>query len=488
MRNRALTELPLDLNWSQVPRPKWVVWRTVSLLYASDSAQVRLPGDIFDLIAMTERPNAVSSPADRPRLVAWLFVALLGAMGIGLTVPAIRSVSRDHLSDVLRQWRTSQYVLARVNPYPIALAALQAKFGGSAPDHLRTLKIYGIPTQGPDPNTRTDIGPPEATYPPTSALVLAFTIGPLRPQAVMVIWNVLNIALFCLIGQELIRLEHVHRAKLWSLLLLLSLGLLWPATTAFFSRGQFSLIVLWCVLVAERIGERRSWLSGILYAVALIKPSLGIPFLVAPLIRRRWKSLAWTAAIEVVLLAAAGWFLRASPIYLISEWLSVGRYFMVGIYTVQEIINDMHLSASGWNTVIPLAVVAGSIFLVYRSESNRTIAMLSVIAAIWTYHYPYDFVVLICVMAFLFTPLDHPSQWDIWQWSGLVAMFILGIALSDFAVRGDTAAWRLARWGGRLSLLWVIVCIARAKRSKAAMRSETAPLSKFSLARWAPGL
>ena len=127
------------------------------------------------------------------RLFSWLLVAILGAVGIGLTVPAIQSVSRDHLSDVLRQWRTSQYVLSRVNPYPVALAALEAKFG--APKNLRDLKAYGIPRQGPHPDTRRDIGPPEATYPPTSALILAFTIGPLRPQMVMIVWNVLNIAL-----------------------------------------------------------------------------------------------------------------------------------------------------------------------------------------------------------------------------------------------------------------------------------------------------
>src|SRR5690348_6256970 len=205
---------------------------------------------------MTERSTAIRSisPPGRPSLLAWLLVSVVGAIGIGLTVPAIRSVSKDNSSDILRQWRTSQYVLARVNPYPVALAALKAKFG--APENVNDLKVYGIPKTGPHPNTRQDIGPPEATYPPTSALILAFTIGPLQRHTVMIVWNVLNIVLFCLIGQELIRLERVQNAQLWSLLFLLSLGLLWPATTAFFSRAQFSLIVLWCVLVAERIGDR----------------------------------------------------------------------------------------------------------------------------------------------------------------------------------------------------------------------------------------
>lgn len=416
-------------------------------------------------------------------MAAWSLVAVLGVIGVALTIPAIQSVSRDHLSDVLRQWRTSQYVLSRVNPYPVAVAALRAKFGD--PKNLRDLKVYGIPRQGPHPDTRQDIGPPEATYPPTSALILAFTIGPLPPQIVVIIWNVLNIALFFLIGVELIRLQGLQNAQLWSVLFLLSLGLLWPATTAFFSRAQFSLIVLWAVLVAERIGEQRSWLSGILYSLALIKPSLGIPFLIAPLVRRRWKTLFWTIAIEAVLLVAASWYLRASPITLTSEWLSVGRYFMTGIYTVQEIINDLHLTAPSLNLAIPFAVLVIAYFLCNRSKSNRTIAMLSVFAAIWTYHYPYDFVALICVMAFLFTPLDSPSEWDFWQWTGLVAMIILGIALSDSAVRGETTVWRLTRWGGRLSLLWVIASVARAKRCNVDLGREALAGDRFSSARLA---
>ncbi len=437
---------------------------------------------------MTESPRAITlSSSIRPRsLSAWLLVGVMAAIGIGETVPAIRYALRDHSSDVLRQWRTSQYVLARVNPYPVALAALEAAYGSSAPEHLRTLKIYAIPKQGPHPDTRKDIGPPEATYPPTSALILAFAIGHLHPDALLLIWTLLNLALFVLVGKELIRLECVQNAKLWSLLFLLSLGLLWPATANFFSRGQFSLIVLWSVLVAERMDDRRSWLSGVLYSLALMKPSLGLPFLFVPLIRRRWMSLVYTAAIQVALFMAAGWLLRSSPITLTSEWLSVCRYFMKGMYTMQEIINNLHLAGTVWDIVIPFAIVLGAGWLIRRFEPNRRLAMLCLLAVTWTYHYPYDFVVFLGVIAFLLTPFDRPQQWDVWQWCGFIALLVLGVALSDSAAGGQAVAWRIARWGGRIALLWLILSIARAKHTNAVGR-ETMPSDALNSARVAPG-
>ncbi len=412
-------------------------------------------------------PDSTQAP-----LAAWLLIAVIAAVGLTRLVPAIRFAVNDQTSDVLRQWRTSQYILARVNPYPVALEALETTYGSSAPERLRTLRIYAIPKQGPHPDTRKDVGPPESTYPPTAALILALAIGHVQPHALLLIWAVLNLGLFGLIGRELIQLQSVPSARTWSVICLLSLSLLWPPTIYFFSRGQFTLIVLWSVLVAERIGERRSWLTGILYSIALIKPSVALPFLLLPLRRGRWRSLIWTAAIQVALLASASLLLRASPAALLSKWLLVSRYFMQGMYTAQEIIIDMHLIGTIWNIIIPLTIAAIGFFLSYRAEANRALAIISVIAALWTYHYPYDFLVLLCALAFLLTPADRILKWDSWQWSGIFAFALLGVALTDVAVGGNTMTWRIVRWGGRLSSLWIIISTVRAKRSCAVPAAE----------------
>jgi hypothetical protein len=417
-----------------------------------------------------------------PPLTAWLLVAIMAAVGATQLVPAIRFALKDHSSDVLRQWRVSQYVQDRVNPYPVAITALEAAAKAGTFENPLRLGIHRVvpgapgrkqpphagimPKQGPHPDTRKDVGPPEATYPPPAAVLLAFSIGYLRPDSLLGIWVLLNLVLLVLIAYELAQLQRVEQAKVWSTVCFIAIALLWPPTPYFFSRGQFSFIVLWSVLVAARLEKNRSWLAGILYSLALIKPSLALPFLIIPLIQRRWRVLAWTAGIQAGLLLFASWLLRASPLALTTEWLSVGRYFMQGMYTVQEFIDDLNLDGTIWSVVLPLVIVTASTILIYRAEHLRALAMLSLIAVIWTYHYPYDFVVLLCVIAFLSTPLIQPLRWDLWQWSGLLALAVLGIALTDVAMRGDTVAWRIVRWGGRLAVFWTIISITRAKRSR----------------------
>ncbi len=442
----------------------------------------------------------VSSPAEQS-LITWLPVAIMAIAGMTQLVPAIRFALKDHTSDVLRQWRVSRYVQSRVNPYPVALAALDmaAKTGQLesivdlgihsvvplAPGHKRPPHAGAMPKHGPHPDTRKDVGPPEATYPPTSMMVLAFTIGYLRPDWLLPLWAFLNLVLLVLIAYELTQLQCLTNAKIWSVACFISLALLWPPIPYFFSRGQFSFIVLWCVLVAGRLGKNRDWLAGILYSLALIKPSLALPFLLLPLVQRRWKVLAWTAGVQAGLLLFASWLLRASPIALTTEWLSVGRYFMQGMYTLQEIIDDFNLDGTVWSFLLPLIVVAASTVLIYRADRIKAIALLSIVAAIWTYHYRYDFVVLLCAVAFLSVPLIRPLRWDIWQWSGLLAFVFLGLALTDVALEGNTVAWRIVRWAGRLSLIWIIIAVAR-RRSPIAPDKAVAPLDQLASAPTGP--
>ncbi len=429
----------------------------------------------------------------QPSLTAWLVVASMAAVGLTQLIPAIRFALKDQSSDVLRQWRVSRYVQNRINPYPVAIAALEAAASAGTLENPLGLGIHRIvpvtperkgpahvgvmPKYGPHPDTRKDVGPPEATYPPPAAVILAFTAGYLSPDSLLASWVVLNLTLLLLIAYELGQLQQPGHAKAWYTACFIAIALVWPPTPYFFSRGQFSFIVLWSVLVAGRVGKHRSWIAGILYSIALIKPSLALPFLVIPLVQRRWKVLAWTAGIQAALLLTASWLLRASPIALTREWLSVGRYFMQGMYTVQEFIDDLSLDGTIWGIILPLAVVAASAILIYRADQIRALALVSLLAVIWTYHYRYDFVVLLCAIAFLSSPLLRPAAWDVWQWSGLLALIILGIALTDFAIRGETAGWRMARWGGRLALFWIVFSIVRAKTSCITPAAELAATS-----------
>jgi hypothetical protein len=82
-------------------------------------------------------------------IAAGLVLAAIGMLQLASSIITARS-SED--SDLLRQWRASQYVRARVDPYPVAFAALQARYGILAPKgpvHLPEIEIYAVPTRRP---------------------------------------------------------------------------------------------------------------------------------------------------------------------------------------------------------------------------------------------------------------------------------------------------------------------------------------------------
>ena len=143
------------------------------------------------------------SGSKKPAIIAGLVLAAIGLAQLASSIVTARS-NRD--SDLLRQWKASQYVRAGTDPYPVALAALKARYGVLAPRgpvHLNETRIYGVPKTGPDPATNPELGPPEATYPPTSDFLFATSMGHFQASSVRTAWFVLNLGLLPLIVMEL---------------------------------------------------------------------------------------------------------------------------------------------------------------------------------------------------------------------------------------------------------------------------------------------
>ncbi len=338
---------------------------------------------------------------DRPSAAAWVVISLVVLVALIPLVRAARFALKDPDSDVHRQWVTSQYVLAGVNPYPVALSALEARYGRLAPAgpvHLRSVRIDFVPKHGPHPQTDRRLGPPEATYPPTSAVLFAFTIGRFPSIWVVCVWTGFNFVLVALIAGELTALAAARMSRPWAWGLIVPLLLLWPPTAESIERGQFSLLVFWSVLRAHRVESRRPLVAGLLYCLALIKPSLGLPLVVLPALGGRWRVLFWTVVAQFMLLGAAGVKLHESPQGLIGGWLHVSRYFRQGLYTIQELINVFHLDGTSFDILIPVLVVAIAAWIARRYDQERRLAFFSFIAVGWMYHYTYDFIVLMAAI------------------------------------------------------------------------------------------
>jgi hypothetical protein len=415
------------------------------------------------------------SSVSRSKKIAITAGLVLAAIGLLRLASSIISARSSEDSDLLRQWRASQYVRARVDPYPVAFAALQARYGILAPKgpvHLRETEIYAVPKSGPDPATNPELGAPEATYPPTSYMVFAVCMSRFQAPKVRTAWRALNFVLLLLIVRELFLLRAYRLPKFGEMSwpgagLIGALVLAWPPVAYCFQREQFSLFILLSVLLASRLQSTRPLLAGLIWALALLKPSMSLPYLLLPLAERRWKVLATTAAVEAALLVAAAVQLRHAPWILVRQWLSVASYIRGGMYTVQELINGLHLDGTLLGNLIPIAVVGLAFPVVRRLTSVRALAFLSFISAIWMYHGIYDFVVLLVPGALLVRDLLG-TQWKTMVWILAVGAFLaVGAALLPAVHNGDTATYHALRWIGRLSLVIALLLAAKPERAEA---------------------
>jgi len=382
-------------------------------------------------------------------------------LGLVQIVPAVRDAIRDKTGDLGRQWVVTHYVLGGVNPYPIALDALRNRYGALAPNgpvHLRDTQISDIPKLGPNAKTDSALGAPEATYPPGSVMML-IPLGLLPKGTVAFMWALLNLGLVIVAAWQLKTLAHPDEVS-W--LFFLGLVAVWPAVAICIMREQFSLLCLCCVLVAFRIQSSRPILAGLLYSVALLKPSMAIPFLVLPLLgaetslTTKIKTLLALGVSQLALLAGMCLAVRENPANLLAGWLGVAGYFRQSIYTVQEFITRLRLDGSAADFGLQICVLLSGIFVAYRTpEKAKRLAILAIVSCIWTHHARYDFVILLIPAALLVaTPINR--QWVVES----VALVFVAIGLLEFVYHGTGTLSACLRMATRLSMAALLMGIA----------------------------
>jgi hypothetical protein len=394
--------------------------------------------------------------AHRHRIVSMLAIVFC-VLGLAEMVPSVRTAVQDKTGDLGRQWVVTQYVIRRVNPYPVALDALVAGYGVLAPRgpvHPRDAQISEIPKTGPNLQTDHALGPPDATYPPGS-LMLLVPLGFLARDTVAWLWLFVNLSLVVLVSQELIALAGDKQVG-W--FFFLGLVAAWPAVSVCIEREQFSLLFLYFILSAHRMQRCRPMVAGLLYSLALVKPSLAIPFLALPFldditrIADKAKTLVTLAVSQLLLLGAMCWMIRSNPIALITGWLRVAAYYRGGGYTVVEIINRLRLDGTPADFALQISVVMVGVFLAYRAEESQKFPILAITACLWTYHWKYDYVVLL-IPAALLAATRVSRRWIV----DVAALAIVGIGLTLPVYQGTGLIARGMRMGVRLSLVALLV-------------------------------
>lgn len=424
-----------------------------------------------------------SQDKDRVEGGSWRKVILLSAMLIALAVglwmvggSVAGAVRLGDWSDAMRQWEVCQYLKARVNPWEVAYRVLSETFGPvSGPNRvrMRETRIYSVNSA----NWRGDSGvlpghpPPEATYPPSSAVMLTATFGMLPKALLLPVYAAFNILCLLAVVWELGKwFRKETGAGIWvSLGMVTALCCLWPPVRFGIFCGQPILFVLLCAWVAARRMETAPVWAGMCFAGALLKPSCALLFAVLPLVRWRWKPLWTTFIIGAGLFMSPCAWLGEWPWVVLDQWTGLCRYLLQGSFTLQEFINALEWDNTPMGWLVVLAVWGGTAgWCVFHRHARweRHFALLCLANLAWTYHERYDFTLLVVPLVVLATDA-WSRQNRLRGLMGLALCLVLGVAFTDIVYVTDATWAQALRWGGRLSLVGLWGMTAEAMRQSA---------------------
>jgi hypothetical protein len=457
----------------------------------------------WPLVIIDQRP--LSRQAHGRDGVAYLAVAALLVLGLAwLAVNAQHASSAGREADIHRRWVVCQFVCQNVNPYPLALAALERAHGqlgaGAKKPH-----VYTIPRPTPAEQSGEDHcvpaavapviaqhGLPEAVYPPSADLLLSWTIGLLPDEGVHLVWLLVNLALLVGLALLMCRRELAVPAQtLLALSAVMALLLLWSPTQETVHTGQFSILVSVCVLLAVRWLDEHEIAAGAALSLALIKPSLALPFLLLPLIRGRWRCLGVIVVSHLSATCLQAAVFGCTPWELMRQWAAVAAYFTQGQFTLQEVLAALHVedTPAGAALVAAFALaVTGWCWTNRGAPDELLVDLLCFVSVLWTYHGLYDFVILFVPLARRMSAVALPGQRMV-PLLALATFLCLSLALSPVVYSDEVhLASRLVRHAARLLLgLWfaaLMLQVARAaRRSSLSIGPISALPSAVSVAR-----
>ena len=148
--------------------------------------------------------------------------------------------------------------------------------------------------------------------------------------------------------------------------------------------------------------------SGLLLGLAMLKPTLAVPFVLVLLVRRRW--LAAAACLGVVAAAAAVTWARTGvdPLTMTRQMLAVGGQIEASKGLSEGVADGpvLWLRAAGLSSTAAsrvaaaavLAALAAGLGLTRRRPIWQAFALAALAAQLWAHHKPYDEIVLLLLV------------------------------------------------------------------------------------------
>jgi hypothetical protein len=211
--------------------------------------------------------------------------------------------------------------------------------------------------------------------------------------------------------------------------------------------GQYSILVnILLVGMYVLVERQKPVLAGIAYGMAALKPQISALFALIFLVRRQWKSLAAATAYLVIASLVTWAFTKTDPLEMLTQMQALAHRwtyhpdafnrqldvklrgpFPQGYSSFSTLLMQWHVD---WTIATSLGAVLGLLtaaLLLWFWRNSSTLSMFAVAATLgrlWSYHLPYDDVMLIFLVAALGERvLTRPSIWSV------LALSLVGISL-----------------------------------------------------------
>jgi hypothetical protein len=371
----------------------------------------------------------------RRRALLWLLTATLFGGAMLYHAKGLLLLFQDKGGgDVKLRWQEQQYVIRGQNPYDITFSVLGV----------------GRPPSDPTRNTLTvqEIGVPDSGgYPPWAFLFGYLMFWPPWP-AVKAYFLTVSLALTAVSAFWAYRAVRPLERSLPAGWVAAAAVLAVSGYSTCVHVGQYGAVVVGLLaLSAWALSNGWQTVGGILMGVALLKPTIGGPFVMILLVTGRWRALA-ACVVYVGIACAAIWLqTRTPPWEMFLQSVAVGEGFVQDSQGLVNALIGLGLTPKQVTPVLALGVGLPGLIGLYLYRHRPLVdlfAAASVIGRLWAYHKSYDNMMLEFLLVALAAAAfvrGTPIAWASFLVVGITVWMPASLSRSDWFLFLQIAVW-----------------------------------------------
>ena len=309
-------------------------------------------------------------------ILRYAIAAVFLLIGLGSFAQGVKNATSDGGSKDF-QWSVARYLLEHQNPYRLYLDFKAGRLA-SSPFVAAETPVY-----------------------PASAEIFLWPLAGIDYTAARWIWALLNG--FFAIGCALL-IARIAGLSPPVLLGLVGLFLASTPVRTTIGNGQQGLWSLFFFLAALDCQQRKkATLAGVFLAASWLKYTVTAPLSLI-FLKRGWRTpIVVATGLHVALTLFLGAWIQESPFrVLLSPFMLSGTAQNASMFDVMAIATYLGAPSIAWSVPLGILLFLLGVVFVVRGEAQVTAALslLSMIALLWSYHWQYDYFVLVVPLAY----------------------------------------------------------------------------------------